>query len=158
VQSFINEFQQNRNVLINLNEKDKTSDALKGYKNIIVQYVSMLNLIKSKMNFGKDNLCIKVEFAWKDVLRNDFISSFNVNFEYFSSLFNLGVCYYSMGMAVELTEDETKLKESIKNFQYAAWIFDNIKNELTNAVTAKEIPTDMTPNYLTYVIPNIVLM
>ncbi len=110
------------------------------------------------MNFGKDNLCIKVEFAWKDVLRNDFISSFNVNFEYFSSLFNLGVCYYSMGMAVELTEDETKLKESIKNFQYAAWIFDNIKNELTNAVTAKEIPTDMTPNYLTYVIPNIVLM
>lgn len=151
VQSFINEFQQNRNVLTNLNEKDKSGDALKGYKAIILQYLSMLNLIKSKMNFGKDSLCIKVEFNWKDVLKNDFMSSFNINYEYFSTFFNLAVCYYSIGMATPLNEDEIKLKEAIKNFQYAAWIFDNIKNEISNALPLREIPSDMTPNYLTYV-------
>jgi hypothetical protein len=155
VQNFLNEFQQNRNVIINLNDKETTNEALKGYKNIIVQYLSMLNLLKSKVNFGKEDLCIKIEFAWKDILRNDMINSFNVNFEYFSIFFNLGICYYNLGTSVELTEDDTKLKESIKNFQYAAWIFDNIKNEIINAVSVKDVPTDMTPNYLTYVIKDI---
>lgn len=158
VQSFLNEFQQNRNVIINLNDKETTNEALKGYKNIIVQYLSMLNLLKSKVNFGKEELCIKIEFAWKDILRNDMINSFNVNFEYFSCFFNLGICYYTLGASVELTDDEAKLKESIKNFQYAAWIFDNIKNEIQNAVSVKEIPSDMTPNYLTYVISYILFM
>jgi hypothetical protein len=111
----------------------------------------MLNLIKSKMNFGKDNLCIKIEFSWKDVLRNDLMSSFNINFEYFSTFFNLGVCHYSIAMATALNEEEIKLKDAIKNFQYAAWIFDNIKNEISNALPPKDIPSDMTPNYLTYV-------
>lgn len=151
MQGFITEFQQNRNVLINLNDREKTIDALKGYKTIIVQYLSMLNIIKSKMNFGKDSYSIKVEFYWKDVLKNDLMSSYNSNFDYYSNFFNLAVCYYSLGMAVLPNDEEIKVKESIKNFQYAAWIFDNIKNELPNALPPKEIPSDMTPNYLTYV-------
>jgi hypothetical protein len=158
VQSFITEFQQNRNVLINLNDREKTIDTLKGHKTIIVQYLSMLNIIKSKMNFGRDSYSIKVEFYWKDVLKNDFMSSYNLNFDYFSNFFNLGVCYYSLGMAFLPNDEEIKLKESIKNFQYAAWIFDNIKNDLPDAISPKEIPSDMTPNYLTYVRINIKLL
>jgi hypothetical protein len=103
------------------------------------------------MNFGKEDLCIKIEFSWKDALKNDNWSSYNINFEYFSNLFNLGVCYYNLGLSIPITEDEGRLRESIKNFQYASWIFDNIKNEVSNTIPVKETPPDLTSNYLTYV-------
>ena len=35
------------------------------------------------MNFGKEDHCIKIEFEWKDVLKNSKWKSYNINFEYF---------------------------------------------------------------------------
>ena len=60
MQGFIAEYQQNRNVIISLNEKDKTYEALKNTRDVIIQYLTMLNVIKSKMNFGKEDFSIKV--------------------------------------------------------------------------------------------------
>jgi hypothetical protein len=114
----------------------------------------MLNVIKSKMNFGKDDFCIKVEFGWKDVLKNDFWFSFNVSHEYYSNIFNLAVIYYNLGSSILLSDEETKLKQAIKYLQYSAWLFDNIKNEIPSIIPVKETPPDMSSNYLTYVIKN----
>lgn len=112
----------------------------------------MLNVIKSKMNFGKDDFSIKVEFGWKDVLKNDMWYSYNVNHEYYSNLFNLATLYFCMGNSISIgDEDEAKLKEAIKYYQFSAHLFDNIKNELPSVVPPKETPPDMTQNYLTYV-------
>jgi hypothetical protein len=151
VQNFITEFQQGRNVIILLNEKDKTYDSMKNTKEMLVQYLTLLSVIKSKMNFGKDDFSIKVEFAWKDVIKNDFWYSSNVNHEFYSGLYNLAVAYYSLAASISQADEDTKLKEGIKYFQYSSWIFDNIKNELPTLIPAKETPPDMTQNFLTYV-------
>lgn len=159
VKAFMTELQQNRNVLISLNDKDKTYDAMKSVRDILIQYLSMLNVTKSKINFGTDDFSLKVGFSWKDVLKNDTWTSYNVNFEYYCSLYNLAVCYYLLGVAIPSTEDDDKLKEAIKHLQNSAWLFDNIKNELPSILPVKETPNDMTNNYLTFVkISNLVLI
>lgn len=152
MESFISEFQQNRNVLTSLDDKDMSYDSLSKTKDMIIQYLKMLNLIKSKMNFGKEDFSVKIQFGWKDVLKNDFCYSYNINFEYYSILYNLAVTYYLIGNSISMENStETKLKEAIKYFQYSAWIFDNIKNEVLTFMPPKETPYDMSSNYLTYV-------
>ncbi len=110
-----------------------------------------MNVIKSKMNFGKDEFSIKVEFGWRDNIKNDMWYSYNINHEHYTNLFNLATLYYCMGAAISISDDDVKLKEAIKHLQYSAWLFDNIKNELPALIPAKETPPDMTQNYLTYV-------
>ena len=46
--------------------------------------------------------------------------------------------------------DDVKLKEAIKSYQYAAGLFDKIKNEITQCVSDKELSNDLRPNYMTY--------
>jgi hypothetical protein len=112
----------------------------------------MLYALKSKINFGRDEYCMQLEFAWKDVLRNDFYYSYNINFEYYSAYFNLAIIYVLMGKLLsKSTGDDNKLKEGIKYFQTAAWIFDNIKQEIPICIQAKETPPDLSSNYLSYV-------
>lgn len=124
---------------------------MKDTKNLIVQYLTHLNLIKSKINFGKDSFGLQVEFGWRDIIKNDMWYSYNVSHEYYSNLFNLATAYYCMGSLIQPTEDELKLKEAIKYLQNSAWLFDNIKNELPSLIPTKETPPDLTQNYLTYV-------
>jgi hypothetical protein len=153
VQSFIVELQQCRNTLIKLNEVDKGYESLKKTKDNLIEYLQYINLLKSKMNFGTDQFSLKFEFSWKDVLKNDSCTSNNINFEYYNNLFNLAVCYNLLGTSISINnEEELKLKESIKYFQHAAWLFECIKNEINSNLNSKEIPSDMTDNYLTYVI------
>ena len=42
------------------------------------------------------------------------------------------------------------MKEAVKNFQYAAFIFDKIKQEIPAVVPANEIQPDLSTNFLTY--------
>jgi hypothetical protein len=131
---------------------EKTSDSLKKIKETLISYISMLNLLKSKINFGKDDYSLKLEFGWKDVLKNDFYYSNNINLEYYSLLFNLAVTYNLLGnQLTSKIDDDVQLKEGIKNYQYSAWIFDKIKNEVPTYIPAKEIQPDLSVNYLTYV-------
>jgi tetratricopeptide (TPR) repeat protein len=134
-----------------LNELDKTLEKLKSYKETIVTYLSMLYSLKSKINFGKGEYCLQLEFSWKDVLRNDYNTSYNINFEYFSAYFNLAIIYVQMGKLLAKTTDDLKLKEGIKHFQTAAWIFDHIKQEIVVSIPTQETPSDLSSNYLSYV-------
>lgn len=114
----------------------------------------MLFALKSKINFGRDEYSMQLEFGWKDVLRNDFYYSYNINFEYFSVYFNLGILFVLMGKLLSKSTDDAKLREGIKYFQTAAWIFDNIKQEIPICIPAKETPPDLSSNYLSYVLYN----
>lgn len=42
------------------------------------------------------------------------------------------------------------MKEQIKFFQYAAYLFDLIKQEIQTVIPTKEIQPDMSSDYLTY--------
>jgi hypothetical protein len=131
---------------------EKTNDSVRKHKEGLVSYINMFNLLRTKINFGKDDYSLKIEFGWKDVLNNSFYYSNNANLEYFSLLFNLAVSYNILGTGLtSKTDDDSQLKEGIKNYQYAAWLFDKIKNEVPSCIPLKEIQPDLSVNYLTYV-------
>ena len=71
VESFLSEVQQNRNVVCNFNDFSKNMDTLKTNKEILLQYINELNLIKSKMTFGKEDYCVKIEFQWKETRESE---------------------------------------------------------------------------------------
>jgi hypothetical protein len=117
----------------------------------LVNYISLLATLKTKINFGNEDYCLKINFGWKDVLNDSYLYSFNVNFEYYSALFNLAVTYSLIGKFFIGTADELKMKDGLKNYQYAAWVFDKIKQEISGTLSIKETPSDLSANYLTYV-------
>ena len=151
IQDFATHLVQHRSIVISLSELDKSLEKLKSYKDTTVTYISMLYALKSKINFGKDEYCMQLEFSWKDVLKNEFYSSYNINFEYYSAYYNLAIIYLQMGKLLAKTTDDAKLKEGIKHFQNSAWIFDHIKQEIPICIPARETPPDLSSNYLSYV-------
>ena len=152
VEKFLAEVQQNRNVISDLGEVKQNLDNLKSNKQICMQYISQLNLLKSKMSFGQDKLAVHLGFVWQDTLKNNNFNSMNINFELYNVMFNLATIYLNIGRmeSIEAGNDDARLKEAIKSYQYAAGFFDRIKNEVPQAITEKEIPNDLKPNYMTY--------
>ena len=153
VEKFLAEVQQNRNVISDLGEVKQTLDTLKSNRQICLQYLQQLNLLKSKMSFGKEKIAVHLEFNWKDTLKNNNWKSMNINFEIYNVLFNLGTIYLNIARMESVESagtDDAKLKEAIKSYQYTAGIYDKIKNEIAQCVPDKEIPNDLKPNYMTY--------
>jgi|LauGreDrversion4_2_1035121.scaffolds.fasta_scaffold873252_1 hypothetical protein len=64
-------------------------------------------------------------------------------------MFNLAVMYYAIGK-FENHGDEAKMKEQIKYFQYAAFLFDKIKQEIPTVIPSKEVQPDLSSDYLTF--------
>ena len=87
--------------------------------------------------------------GWKDVLTGELYISNNIYHEYYNVLFNLAVMYFSIGKC-ENNGDEAKIKEQIKYFQNAAYLFDKIKQEVPSFIPVKDIQPDMSSDYLTY--------
>lgn len=114
----------------------------------------MLSVLKKKITFGNDDLSLKIDFSWDDVLTGKFTSFNNINFEYYSCLFNLAILYNLMGESKKNSsacDDLEIIKESIKYFQNSAGIFDKIKAEITTYISPKELSLDLSSNYLSYV-------
>ena len=153
VEKFLAEVQQNRNVISDLGDVKQNLDSLKSNRQICLQYLQQLNLLKSKMSFGKDKMSVHLDFTWKDTLKNSNSKSMNINFEIYNVMFNLANIYLNIAKAESIEAggtDDIKLKEAIKSYQYAAGFFDKIKNEITQCVNEKELPNDLRPNYMTY--------
>ena len=152
VEKFLGEVQQNRNVISDLGETKQNLDSLKSNRQICIQYINQLNLLKSKMSFGKDKLAVHLGFMWKDTLKNSNCNSMNINFELYNVMFNLATIYLNIAKieSVEAAGDDARLKEAIKSYQYAAGFFDRIKNEAPQSIPDKEMPNDLKPNYMTY--------
>jgi tetratricopeptide (TPR) repeat protein len=112
----------------------------------------MINMLKNKINFGKDQYSLKIDFAWKDTLTDEKFVSNSIHFEYFSAMFNLGIVYFEMGKAFYFSEEDLKLKDGVKYFQTAAWIFDRIKEEYQLYVQALNIQPDLQMSYMSFVI------
>ena len=153
VEKFLAEAQQNRNVISDLGDVKQNLDTLKSNRQICLHYLSQLNLLKSKMSFGKEKIAVHIEFNWKDTLKNNNWKSMNINFEIYNVMFNLANIYLNIAKIESFEaagKDDNKLKEAIKSYQYAAWFFDKIKNEAPQCLSEKEIPNDLQPPYMTY--------
>ena len=152
VEKFLGEVQQNRNVISDLGEVKQSLDSLKSNRQICMQYITQLNLLKSKMSFGKEKIAVSLNFQWKDTLKNSNCSSRNIHFEIYNVMFNLATIYLNIARmeSVEAGNDDARLKEAIKSYQYAAGFFDKIKNEAPQSIPEKELPNDLKSNYMTY--------
>lgn len=150
LESIINEIEFARNEAISVASFDKSTESLNKAKSSIIAYLRLLGSLRQRMTFGKDDMSVKVSFSWYDVLKKDHYTSYSYAHEYYNNLFNLAICLFHLGKSVNLDESEENLKVSIKNFNYAAWIFNKIKQELPQNVTAKEIQPDLNQSYLTY--------
>ena len=153
MESFVKELTVTRNKLVNPASTEIALSSLKDLKDSMVAYLNMLNFVKSKINFGNDQFSLKIEFIWRDTVKDSNISSYNIAYEIHCVLFNLAVCNNFIAKLVNPdVDDELKLKESIKQMEYCAGIVDRIKTDLPAAMTEKEIPMDLSANYLQFVI------
>lgn len=150
IESILNDLEFFRNAIINFEGVELTKDSLTKIKNNILDYIRLLNTIKKRIPFGSDDHSVKIEYKWYDVLKDDSYCSYNFYHEYYNHLFNLAVCLVNLAKTSNFSDSEEDLKVAVKNFNYAAWIFDKIKQELPNFINAKEIMPDMNLNYLTY--------
>jgi len=153
METFVKELTVTRNKIINPATIEATYMNLKDLKDSIISYLNMLNFIKSKISFGNDKFSVSIEFIWRDTVKDSNISSYNIAYEIYCVLYNLAVCN---NLIANLTnpdnDEEIKLKESIKQLEFSAGIMDKIKTELSTAMAEKEIPLDLSGNYVQFVI------
>ena len=131
VKAFLKEFQQNRNVVMNLGEIAKDPGSIKANIPVLIGYLRQIDLLKKKMSFGKESHCLKVNFEWTDIFKKSYHSSHSIDFEYCNNLFNLGVMYYLIASTLQRenpqTENQDLLSQITKNYQYSMGIFELTK-------------------------------
>lgn len=156
--SFVKDFASTRNKIINPTNVEMTYINLKDLKDSMISYLNMLNFLKTKINFGNDQYSLKIEFIWRDTIKDSNISSYNLAYEIYCVLYNLAICNNLMAKLVNPdADDELKLKESIKQLEFCAGITDKIKSELPGLIAEKEIPVDLSANYMQFVILTYIL-
>ena len=117
-----------------------------------MQYITQLNLLKSKLSFGKEKIAVYLNFNWKDTLKNSNCSSMNINFEIYNAKFNLATIYLNIARmeSAEAGNDNERLRNAIKSYQFATGLFYRIKNEDGQYIPEKEFTNDLKANYMTY--------
>ncbi len=152
METFIKDFVITRNKIINPTSFEITQINLKDLKDLMISYLNMLNFIKTKINFGNDQYSLKVEFIWRDTVKDTNVSSYNIAFEMYCVLYNVAICNNLMAKIVNPdTDDELKLKESIKQLEFCAGITEKIRTELPALMNEKEIPADLSANFMQFV-------
>ena len=152
VQKFLGEVQQNRNVISGLGEMKQDLDSLKSKRQIVLDYLNQLNILKSKMTFGNEPTSVKLDFQWRDTFKKINVRSVNIHFEFYNVMFNLAKIYFNIGKleSINAENDENRLKFSLNSFQYAAGLFEKMKDEIPDYIDEKEVPLDLKPNYMIF--------
>ena len=88
VQNFLIDLQQNHSVISTMEKVAPNLDSLRVNKDIVLNYINQINVLKQKMSFGKEPFSVKIEFIWLDIFRNGKWKSYNINFEFYNALFN----------------------------------------------------------------------
>ena len=152
VDNFFRDIKQNREVICKLTKNASSLDQLIKHRLILTTYLNEILTLKSKMTFGKQSYSCKIGFVWTDTIVNEEWKSYNIYFEIYNCLYNLGVIYYCIGnnLAKTAKDDKNKLKESVINYKHALSIFDRLRHEAYSAISTKELPYDLYPSHLNY--------
>ena len=154
VKSFLVDLQQNRNVISKMGEIGSSVDLLKSNLVVVTGYINQIVIIKSKMTFGKESHSASIQFEWSDSLKGSKISTYNIYFEYYNCLYLLAQMHFLIAHNLEkdnpTERGEELLKEITKHYRHALAIFEAIKAEIPEKVQPKEIPNDLSQNYLSY--------
>lgn len=152
---FVIELQNLRKKISTPNSFKESYNDLKDLKDNIIAYLNMMNFIKGKITFGKDQYSLKIDFIWYDTVKDSNVQNNNIYYEIYTNLYNLALCHNFMAKLIDFeNEDEMKLKETIKNLEYSVGIVDKIRTELPTLMPEREIPIDLSDQYLQFVINN----
>ena len=152
VQNFFRDIKQNRDVLTKLSKNETSQEQLIQHRSIMTTYLNEILTLKSKMTFGKQSYSCRIGFVWTDTISSNEWKSYNIYFEIYNCLFNLGVIYFKLGdlTAKNSKDDINKNKEAVKYFKQALYIFDRLRNTAYSAISSKDLPYDLYPSHLRY--------
>ena len=153
IKAFFSTMSQNRDVMTKMEENKKTPEQIKENINIITSYINQINLLRKKMTFGKEKYSCKMEFTWTDTIKGSFFKSFDIEFELCNAMYNLATFYFFEGLNLSSDPSATKeiRKEATKKYKYAMYIYNWIKEE-AQKIQPKELPSDLSSNYLDFCI------
>ena len=149
LKEYFAQLSQNRDVMVKMEETKKTQEKMSEFIKITTSYINQMNLIRKKMTFGKEKYSCKMDFIWSDTIKSSSVKSHLIEFEICNAAFNLASLYYNTGLIISKTPSITKeiRKEALKNFKYALYIFNWIKEE-AKKIPEKELPMDLHETYL----------
>lgn len=140
-QEAINGLQQLREELRNCEERNTA------LRDLLCRYWVFLSSIETRFPFSENQ--IRVSFVWYDSLKGKKTSQYSIHFEKENILFNLGGIYCHLG-SLQNRSTKDGLKTAYQNFQTAAGIFQELKNELERH--PQSIMLDLSFEYINAVI------
>lgn len=125
----------------------KYSDDAQMHKDLLIFYYNGLKYLNSQFNFRLyDEHSVDIGFLWRDSLSGiEYISHQGLDLEMNSILFNLAVCIHNMAYNLPISKES--LKTISVNFQQAAWLFQEIRNNVER-IDPKERGIDFRPDNL----------
>ena len=153
IKEFFANLAQNRNVMAKMGDNKKTPEQIKENITIITSYVNQINQLRKKITFGKEQHSFKMEFTWFDTIKNVNCKSFDIIFELCNAIYNLATFYFIEGMNIsgDPSANKDTRKEATNSFKHAMYLFNYIKEE-AQKIQPKELPMDLSSNYLDYCI------
>lgn len=146
--NFINEFIQTRNMVGSFNRKEATEDKLKLMITNCLTYIKAIDKLVKRVKLGKNSDNLSLKFYWKEASNGKETSSYDVNYEICSVKYNLAICFSLLGFSRVKASNAELLKESVKNFEKAAYLFNEIKGTVMEKGLAKENIPDFYDSYL----------
>ena len=152
IKNYFRDIKQNRDVICKLSKNETNEEQLVQHKLVLTTYLNEILTLKSKMTFGKQSYSCKIGFVWTDTICSKEWKSYNIYFEIYNCMFNLGVIYFSLGnnLSKNTKDDKNKSKEAVNYFKHALYLFDRLRNTAYSAINSKELPYDLHPSHLKY--------
>ena len=152
IKNYFRDIKQNRDVICKLSKNETNEEQLVQHKLVLTTYLNEILTLKSKMTFGKQSYSCKIGFIWTDTICSKEWKSYNIYFEIYNCMFNLGVIYFSLGnnLSKNTKDDKNKSKEAVNYFKHALYLFDRLRNTAYSAINSKELPYDLHPSHLKY--------
>ena len=152
IKNYFRDIKQNRDVICKLSKNETNEEQLVQHKLVLTTYLNEILTLKSKMTFGKQSYSCKIGFIWTDTICSKEWKSYNIYFEIYNCMFNLGVIYFSLGnnLSKNTKDDKNKSKEAVNYFKHALYLFDRLRNTAYCAINSKELPYDLHPSHLKY--------
>ena len=146
-EEFINEFYQTRNIVSFMSNNHTSPDQINIMISNCYTYLKTLDILNQKIRIGNSYDELQINFSWREASCNKETSSKNIYYEICSVKFNIAISYCLLGYLDFKNEDPEKLKESMKNFERACYIFGEVK-ETSKTYLGTENIADFSESFL----------
>ena len=146
-EEFVNEFYQTRNMVGFMNNNQTSPEQIKTMISNCYTYLKTLDLLNQKIKIGSSYNELQINFSWREASCGKETSSKNIYYEICSVEFNIAISFCLLGYLDFKSEDPEKLKESMKNFERASYIFNEVKNIAKANLGTENIP-DFSESFL----------